>query len=98
MEEDCRICHAPHGSVANNLLVANEPTLCLQCHDFHFHAGYKPPEDEIVDVGGFERENPFGSQGMNIAFTTDCTGCHSHIHGSDTPSQTTPGRGQGLIP
>ena len=98
VEEDCGICHAPHGSVANNLLVANEPTLCLQCHDFHFHAGYKSSDDDVVDVGGFERENPFGNQGMNIAFTTECTGCHSHIHGSDTPSQTTPGRGQGLIP
>ena len=98
VEEDCAICHNPHGSVANNLLVANEPTLCLQCHDFHFHSGYKPPEDEEVDIGGFERHNPFGNQGMNIAFTTSCTGCHSHIHGSDTPSQTTPSRGRGLIP
>jgi len=98
VEEDCSICHAPHGSVVNNLLVANEPTLCLQCHDFHFHAGYKSAEADEVDVGGFERENPFGPQGMNIAFTTSCTGCHSHIHGSDTPSQTTPSSGRGLIP
>jgi len=98
VEEDCSICHAPHGSVANNLLVANEPTLCLQCHDFHFHSGYRASDDLELEIGGIERENPWGPQGFNIAFTTNCTGCHSHIHGSDSPSQTTPSSGRGLIP
>jgi len=37
VEDDCTICHDPHGSVANNLLVQNEPFLCLQCHEGHFH-------------------------------------------------------------
>lgn len=98
VQEDCAICHVPHGSVANNLLTANQPVLCLQCHDFHFHAGYQASDSAQVDVGGIERENPFGPQGFNIAFTTNCTQCHSHIHGSDVPAQTTPGRGEGLIP
>ena len=35
--EDCTICHEPHGTVANNLLKQNEPFLCLQCHQMHFH-------------------------------------------------------------
>ena len=98
VQEDCRNCHVPHGSVANNLLTANQPTLCLQCHDFHFHAGYRASEDHEVDVGGFERENPVGPRGMNIAFTTSCTQCHIKIHGSDLPSQTVPGMGRGLTP
>ena len=51
-----------------------------------------------VEIGPNHLPNPFGNQGMNIAFTTNCTGCHSHIHGSDTPSQTSPSRGKGLIP
>jgi len=38
VEEDCNICHDPHGTVANNLLQQNEPFLCLQCHESHFHA------------------------------------------------------------
>ena len=96
--EDCSTCHVPHGSPANNLLTANEPVLCLQCHDFHFHAGYRSSDSHEGEVGGIERENPFGPQGFNIAFTTNCTQCHSHIHGSDLPSQTTPGWGKGLIP
>ncbi|PLX96358.1 MAG: cytochrome C [Desulfuromonas sp.] len=37
VEEDCTICHDPHGTVANNLLQQNEPFLCLQCHESHFH-------------------------------------------------------------
>jgi DmsE family decaheme c-type cytochrome len=37
VQEDCTICHNPHGTVANNLLKQNEPFLCLQCHEAHFH-------------------------------------------------------------
>lgn len=96
VQEDCRLCHTPHGSVANNLLVANEPMLCLQCHDFHFHAGYRASEDEEVEVGGREFENPLGPRGFNIAMSTKCTQCHSRVHGSDLPSQTVAGKGQGL--
>jgi len=94
--EDCRLCHVPHGAVANNLLQANEPTLCLQCHDMHFHAGLLSP-DGAVDVGGTERENPLGRYSMNAAFTTKCTQCHSQIHGSDLPTQSLSGGGRGLV-
>lgn len=38
VQEDCNICHDPHGAVAYNLLKQNEPFLCLQCHESHFHA------------------------------------------------------------
>lgn len=96
VQEDCSTCHRPHGAVANNLLVANEPVLCLQCHDFHFHAGYRSADAQEVEIGGIERENPFGAQGFNIAYTTSCTQCHSRVHGSDTPSQTVTSRGGGL--
>ena len=93
--EDCAICHTPHGSVADNLLVANEPMVCLQCHEFHFHTGYKGA-DERADVGGTEYESPWGAEGFNRGFTTKCTECHSQIHGTDLPSQTVPGQGRGL--
>ncbi len=96
VQEDCSLCHQPHGSVADNLLTANEPVVCLQCHEFHFHAGYQSSVDDEVDVGGIERDNPFGIQGFNMAYTTSCTQCHSSIHGSDLPSQTVTNRG-GLV-
>ncbi len=35
INEDCRVCHTPHGSVNNNLLIQREPMLCLQCHPTH---------------------------------------------------------------
>lgn len=78
------------------MLVANEPMLCLQCHEFHFHAGYRASDSREVDVGGIEFENRNGRRGFNIAFTTKCTQCHARVHGSDLPSQSVPGRGQGL--
>ena len=96
VQEDCSLCHEPHGSVADALLTANEPVLCLQCHEFHFHAGYRSSDDAHVDVGGFERENPFGATGFNMAYTTSCTQCHTSIHGTDLPPQTVTG-GAGLV-
>jgi DmsE family decaheme c-type cytochrome len=94
--EDCRLCHTPHGSVANNLLTANEPMLCYQCHEPHFHAALVSPEGP-VDVGGTEYENPHGATGMNIAFTTACSQCHHAVHGSDLPSQSLASGGRGLV-
>jgi len=93
--EDCSLCHAPHGAVADNLLTANEPTLCLQCHEFHFHAALLSPEGHI-DVGGTERDNPFGEHSMNVAFSTKCSQCHYKVHGSDLPSQSLASGGHGL--
>lgn len=94
--EDCSLCHRPHGSIADNLLTANEPMLCLQCHEFHFHAALISPEGPI-DVGGYERENPHGTESMNVAFSTKCSQCHSQIHGTDLPSQALTSAGHGMV-
>jgi DmsE family decaheme c-type cytochrome len=94
--EDCSLCHSAHGSIPNNLLTVNEPTLCLQCHEFHFHAGLLSPEGEW-EVGGSEYENPNGEHSFNAAFTTKCTQCHSQVHGTDLPTQSVPGAGYGLV-
>jgi len=94
--EDCRLCHLPHGSVAEGLLTAGEPMLCYQCHEMHFHAGLLSP-DGPIDVGGTERENPWGADGMTVAFTSKCSQCHSQIHGTDLPSQTVSSGGHGMV-
>ncbi len=94
--EDCGICHTPHGSVVNNLLVANESGLCLQCHDMHFHSGYGAGAAHEVEIGGNEYPNPNGVESMAIAFTTSCTQCHFRHHGTDLPTQGVPSQGRGL--
>ncbi|MGK2856103.1 MAG: DmsE family decaheme c-type cytochrome [Thermoanaerobaculia bacterium] len=94
VQEDCRTCHVAHGSAVNNMLIANEPMLCLQCHDLHFHAGYNSAAE--FDVGGVPRYSPFGNKSYNVAFSTKCTQCHSKVHGSDLPSQSVPGLGKSL--
>ncbi len=38
VEEDCTICHDPHGTTAFKLLKNAEPFLCLQCHHNHFQS------------------------------------------------------------
>ena len=97
VEEDCTICHTPHGSVADNLLVANEPFLCLQCHEFHFHAGLEArPEGPTFTVGGREYPNVLGSHGYQMSFSTKCTQCHSQVHGSDLPSQGISSNGRSM--
>ncbi|MBI4469987.1 MAG: DmsE family decaheme c-type cytochrome [Acidobacteria bacterium] len=78
--ESCTICHNPHGTVANYLLVQNQPFLCLQCHAAHVRQQL-PPLLDAVDV-------PEKRQ----AFLTRCTQCHQQIHGSDLPSNSGRGR------
>ena len=105
--EDCNICHEPHGTVANNLLRQNEPFICLQCHELHFHVGKdsvagdfsSPAHQGILEDNSNEKpvnHGAFPQHGMKRAFATKCTQCHSQIHGSDMPSQSVSGRGNSL--
>jgi DmsE family decaheme c-type cytochrome len=111
VQEDCGICHDPHGTVADNLLKQNEPFLCLQCHESHFHAmrigGTNTSSNLAFDANklvtepantttiaasgaGINFTNSHGQEGWAKAFGTKCTVCHSVVHGSDLPSQTSP--------
>ncbi|MFZ2492576.1 MAG: DmsE family decaheme c-type cytochrome [Thermoanaerobaculia bacterium] len=95
VQEDCRACHDPHGTPTDKLLIANEPALCLQCHDFHFHASYTASTTPL-EFGGQTRISPYGAQSFNVGFTTKCTQCHSRIHGTDLPSNGLTHGGRGL--
>lgn len=95
VEEGCNVCHQPHGTVADNLLKQNEPFLCLQCHEAHFHIGREGVTSAVnLPIGG--SANPSGLAGWRKAFTTKCTQCHSQVHGSDLPSQSISSRGKAL--
>ncbi len=96
VSEGCNTCHIPHGSVNNNLLKQNEPFICLQCHEAHFHIGRSGVSTPVsLPTGG--SNNPFGESGFRRAFGTKCTQCHVSIHGSDLPGQSVAGRGKTLI-
>ena len=91
--ENCLYCHDPHGTVANNLLQQQEPFLCLQCHEAHFHAGRASNSLQPANV---PRGDPYvaGRQvmptefGFQKSFLTKCTQCHQNVHGSDYTSQS----------
>jgi DmsE family decaheme c-type cytochrome len=88
VREDCTICHNPHGAVANNLLKQPATFLCLRCHAGHntATAGSHPTYGLNVGTGAV---NGGGSNVANLqaGFYTDCTQCHSQIHGTNRVSQ-----------
>jgi DmsE family decaheme c-type cytochrome len=92
--EDCTICHDPHGAVANHLLTQNEPFLCLQCHQAHFHTTIPGIEGEFTSLDGYGGVS--ARDGSKRGFLTKCTQCHTEIHGSDLPSQSISGQGRAL--
>lgn len=96
VSEDCGTCHVPHGSISNNLLKQNEPFICLQCHESHFHIG-RTGVTSAVNLPSGGSQNPFGESGFRWAFGTKCTQCHTRIHGSNLPSQSITSRGKSLI-
>lgn len=81
--QDCTICHEPHGTVENNLLRQPTTFLCLRCHSGHRTGPTFHDSGLLPDIG----MNP----DLQRAFFSDCTQCHSQIHGSDLPSPHNPG-------
>jgi DmsE family decaheme c-type cytochrome len=72
VQEDCAICHNPHGTTAPNLLKARQPFLCQQCHEPTSHRG---------NVGTLNGT----STGANT-LARGCLNCHTNIHGSNNPA------------
>ena len=78
VEEDCSICHNPHGSVTNNLLHQPTTFLCLRCH-----TGHRADPTEHFGMGTSDIDN---LDWVREVLYTDCTQCHTQVHGSDLPS------------
>ena len=83
VNENCDICHEPHGTVANNLLKQPPTFLCLRCHSGH----HRP---STASHPGVQSANIDQSPNLRGVFYTNCTQCHTQIHGSDVPSPSTP--------
>lgn len=96
VEESCLTCHDPHGAMVNNMLKQNEPFLCLQCHEMHFHAARVSQATPLNSPSAGYISNRNGTAGFMQAFNTRCTNCHYKVHGSDLPSQGVTGKGKAL--
>jgi predicted CXXCH cytochrome family protein len=94
VEESCMTCHDPHGAMANNMLKQNEPFLCLQCHEMHFHAARAGQTTPYLSPSAGLIQNKGGTTGFMQAYNTRCTNCHVKVHGSDLPSQGVTGKGK----
>jgi DmsE family decaheme c-type cytochrome len=101
VRENCMNCHAPHGSNQDKLLSQTRPMLCQQCHSGSGNMGHQlfaastnsslmqnPAAGRIVTVTG---GSPSATQNVQLGASIrpegrSCQGCHSQIHGSNSPN------------
>jgi len=81
VQENCAACHNPHGSVHDNLLKVRAPFLCQSCHEPTSHRG------GVAGVTG--GSNSSTSSGIGITLARACLNCHTNIHGTNNPRDTT---------
>jgi predicted CXXCH cytochrome family protein len=75
MREGCTVCHNPHGSVNQKMLVARDANLCLRCHLD------SAPGNGTINIGGFASGGDHNSRLMRGACWS--AGCHEAPHGSN---------------
>ena len=79
MQEGCTVCHNPHGSVNQKMLVARDANLCLRCH--LEHPSTLPGGtlgNGVIVAGGLNHSAGFLKNG-----TCWSAGCHEDVHGSN---------------
>lgn len=75
VREDCSVCHAPHGSQHEKLLVSRSPWLCQQCHLAQFHPSTQASGLDVPPRGR-----------SDLVLARGCVNCHTNVHGSNHPS------------
>ena len=73
MLEGCTVCHNPHGSVNQKMLVARDANLCLRCHLEHPAMN----NDGTILAGGEDHRSRLQNG------TCWSAGCHEDVHGSN---------------
>lgn len=77
VEEDCGLCHNPHGSNHPALLNRSGTLLCQQCHSRSGHPELALTGDQLPGRGGTQSA---------LLLARGCANCHSQVHGSNHPS------------
>jgi predicted CXXCH cytochrome family protein len=72
--EGCKVCHAPHGSVNNKMVLANDNNLCMNCH-------YE--RDYPTRIGKWPHGALMGAPRLVDRGKDNCFKCHMAIHGSN---------------
>jgi predicted CXXCH cytochrome family protein len=75
VQENCAICHNPHGTTIPNMLRQRGPALCQQCHEPTSHRG------QVSSITGTSTNASVLARG--------CLNCHTNIHGTNNPSNIT---------
>jgi len=73
LREGCTVCHNPHGSINQKMLIESDPNLCLRCH-----AQVQSPNSSGNIYIGNTDHTSFLQMG-----TCWTAGCHTAIHGSN---------------
>jgi predicted CXXCH cytochrome family protein len=74
MREGCVVCHTPHGSINDKMLVESDPNLCLRCH--------AQVQGANVPSGHIYIGNTDHTTFLQIG-TCWTSGCHTAVHGSN---------------
>ena len=96
--EDCANCHNSHGSTIAGMLKVRAPMLCQQCHTPHASGGAgalggQPGVFAPAAAGQAVPQVTAMSGGLNVVNLwqgRSCLNCHTQVHGSNSPSITTP--------
>lgn len=70
MEDGCKVCHKPHGSINPKMLTENDYNLCLKCHYSAL---------QYQQIGHYAHRRALNPS----TFGPKCTGCHRGVHGSN---------------
>jgi predicted CXXCH cytochrome family protein len=79
VQENCAICHNPHGTTNANLLRQRPPFLCQECHEPTGHRGTQP--GNVLGTGT--------ATNRAVILARGCVNCHTNIHGSNNPAANT---------
>jgi predicted CXXCH cytochrome family protein len=74
LREGCAVCHQPHGSLNQKMLVVSDPNLCLRCHAQV--QGANVPSGHVY-IGNTDHT------ALMQAGTCWTSGCHTAVHGSN---------------
>ncbi len=73
MREGCTVCHTPHGSINDKMVLASDNNLCIKCHY----------EQAYPTLGDTAHGAAFGGASFLSYGKKSCLKCHFNMHGDN---------------